>query len=93
MDQNGHCLCAEHTKKYNPKNIRPAWYVAPEHLKTILFCGRCAGSGERVRGGLVFGESSTKNDLVQFIRQAAYWLSTEELSRKVLIRSNTGQAV
>jgi hypothetical protein len=70
MDQNGHCRCAEHAKKYNSKNIRPAWYVAPEHLKTILFCGRCAGSGERVRDGLVFGKSSTKNGLVQFTRQS-----------------------
>jgi hypothetical protein len=36
MDQNGHRLCAEHAEKYKPKNIRPAWYIAPEHLKTIL---------------------------------------------------------
>src|SRR5215813_952915 len=55
MDQNGHCLCAEHVERYRPRNIRPAWYIAPEHLNTTLFCGRCAGAGKRIQGGLVLG--------------------------------------
>jgi hypothetical protein len=58
-------------KDYKPKTIRPAWYVAPEYLKTVLFCGRCARTGERVQGGLVFGELTAKNGLVQFANQAA----------------------
>jgi hypothetical protein len=69
MTQNGHCLCAEHTEKYKSTNISPAWHIASEHLNTILFCGRCAGTGKRVRGGLVFGESSAKDGLVQFTLQ------------------------
>jgi len=93
MDQNGHCLCAEHVERYRPRNIRPAWYIAPEHLNTTLFCGRCAGAGKRIQGGLVLGEASTKNGLVQFAGQAAYWLGAEELEQKVLIRSKTGEAV
>jgi hypothetical protein len=67
--------------------------MSPQTISKLFSSAEGAPELENVWGGLVFGESSTKNGFVQFTRQAAYWLSTEELSRKVLIRSNTGQAV
>jgi hypothetical protein len=92
VSQPGHCLCERHKAQYKPTNIVPAWYVAPEYLETVLYCGRCGRAGEKVRGGLVFGESSMTDGLVQFANQASYWLSPKELERKVLLIPKTGKA-
>jgi hypothetical protein len=86
MSQPGHCLCEEHKARYRPTNIRPAWYVAAEHLASVLYCGRCGNAGTKRQGGLVFGTASTKNGLVQFANQASYWLSPTELQGKILLR-------
>lgn len=92
VSQPGHCLCERHRVRYKPTNIVPAWYIAPEYLETILYCGRCGRAGEKVRGGLVFGENSITDGLVQFANQASYWLSRKELERKVLLISKAGEA-
>ncbi len=92
VSQPGHCLCERHKAQYRPRNIVPAWYIAPEHLETVLYCGRCGRVGKKARGGIVFGEGSTKDGLVQFTHQASYWLSPKELERKVLLISKTGEA-
>ena len=92
MNQPGHCLCVEHREAYEPRNILPAWFVAPEDLRTVLFCGRCGNNGRRTRGGLVFGVATLENGLVQFSNHASYWLIAEELERRILIRDERGNA-
>lgn len=92
MSQPGHCLCKEHRDAYEPRNILPAWFVAPEHLRTVLFCGRCGNNDRRARGGVVFGAETLSNGLVQFANHACYWLLPEELDQKVLLRDAQGNA-
>ena len=78
MSQQGHSLCESHTARYRPSNIRPTWFVGPEHLSTTLYCGRCAAAGKKQRGGIVFGAATMDTGLIQFTNQAAYWLSPSE---------------
>lgn len=92
MNQPGHCLCEEHKDAYEPRNILPAWFVAPEYLRTVLFCGRCGNNGQAVRGGVVFGRDTFNNGLVQFANHACYWLIPEELDHKIPLRDAHGNA-
>ena len=92
MNQPGHCLCEEHKQAYKPQNIKPAWFIAPEHLRTVFFCGRCGNVGKKVQGGLVFGEKTLHNGMVQFANHACYWLNSEELGWKVPLRDAHGHA-
>ncbi|HJY84961.1 MAG TPA: hypothetical protein VKK81_28250 [Candidatus Binatia bacterium] len=55
--------------------------------------GGVLGQENAFKADSSWGEAGTKNGLVQFASQAAYWLSAEELKQKVLIRSKTGEAV
>jgi len=85
MDCQGHCLCEQHKARYRPRNILPAWYVGPEHLSTILYCGRCGRAGEKRLGGIVFGARTIDTGLVQFTNQASYWLTPAERQHRMLL--------
>ena len=85
MDCQGHCLCEQHRVRYRPRNIRPARYVSPEHLGTVLYCGRCGRVGKKRLGGIVFGARSMDRRLVQFTNEASYWLSPEERQHSIVL--------
>jgi hypothetical protein len=67
-----------HGRRTDPRGetaMESMWFVSPEHLSSILYCGRYGRTGDKRRGGLVFGTQATQTGLVQFTNQACYWLT------------------